>query len=95
MSKTKQGSHFYLDNAPPKEVTNVLTVLLLDYELAPKEISDTLRNNYAFEMQKDYTYSPRRLFDIGFATQIKKGSAVTHYPTDLVFESPNSPWHRL
>ena len=83
MSKTKEDTHFYLDNAPPKEVTNVLTVLSLDFELTPKEISDTLRNNYAFEMQKDYTYSPRRLFDIGLSTQIRKGSAVTYKLTDL------------
>lgn len=89
MSKIKKDTHFYLDNAPPKEVTNVLTVLSLDYDFTPKEISDTLRDNYAFEMQKDYTYSPRRLFDIGLATQIRKGSAVTYLLTDLGLKVQN------
>lgn len=89
MSKIKEDTHFYLDNASPKEVTNVLTVLSLDYDLTPKEISDTLRDNYAFEMQKDYTYSPRRLFDIGLAAQIRKGSAVTYRLTDLGLKVQN------
>jgi hypothetical protein len=89
LSKTKEDTHFYLDNAPPKEVTNVLAALSLDSELAPKEISDTLKNNYAFEMQKDYTYSPRRLSDIGLATQIRKGSAVTYKMTDLGLKIQN------
>ncbi|MBU4000567.1 hypothetical protein KKG29_05375 [Patescibacteria group bacterium] len=89
MSKIKEDTHFYLDNASPKEVTNVLTVLSLEYGLTPKEISDTLRDNYAFEMQKDYTYSPRRLFDIGLATQIRKGSAVTYRLTELGLKVQN------
>lgn len=89
MSNIKEDTHFYLDNAPPKEVTNVLTVLSFDYDLSPKEISETLRANYAFEMQKDYTYSPRRLFDLGLAIQIRKGSAVKYRLTDLGLKIQN------
>ena len=73
MSKIKEDAHFYLDNATPQEVINVLTVLSLDHELTPKEISDTLSNKYTFSMQKDYTYSPRRLFDIGLGAAVLIG----------------------
>lgn len=89
MSKIKKDTHFYLDNAPPKEVTSALTVLSPDHDLTPKEISDTLRDNYAFEMQKDYTYSPRRLFDIGLAIQTRKGSALAYRLTDLGLKVQN------
>lgn len=85
----KEDTHFYIDNATPKEVVNVLSVLSLDYKITPKEISETLRNNYAFEMQKDYTYSPRRLFDIGLANQKRKGSTITYELTDLGLKIQN------
>lgn len=85
----KTDSHFYLDNAPPKEVVNVLNVLSIDYELTPKEISDKLKSDYCYEMQKDYTYSPRRLFDIGLAVQNRKGSVVTYLLTDLGLKVQN------
>ena len=74
MSDNKEDTHFYLDYAPPDEVTNVLKVLSLDYDLTTKEIADALRDSYGFEMQKDRTYSPRRLFDLGLAVRNKKGS---------------------
>ncbi|RPH52306.1 MAG: hypothetical protein EHM85_03400 [Desulfobacteraceae bacterium] len=76
MRKIKEDTHFYLDNAPPEEVTNVLTVLSLDYDLTPKEISDTLRDNYVFERQKHYTYSLQKLFNLGLSIQSRKCSGI-------------------
>jgi hypothetical protein len=82
MSNTKEDTHFYIDFTPPDEVTHVLRVLSFDNELSTKEISDSLRDNYGFEMQKDRTYSPRRLYDLGLAIQIRKGS-VTYKLSEL------------
>jgi hypothetical protein len=70
----KEDTHFYLDYAPPDEVTNVLRILSVDYDLTTKDIADALRNDYGFEMQKDRTYSPRRLADLGLAIQSRRGS---------------------
>jgi len=83
MAKNQEDTHFYLDNASPAEVTNVLRVLSLDHDLTPKEISSILRDSYGFSMQKDYTFSPRRLFDLGLAIQNKKGSIVTYRLTKI------------
>jgi len=78
MAENLEDAHFYLDNAPPTEVSNVLRVLSLGHDLTLKEISVTLRDIYGFLMQKDLTYSPRRLYDLGLATQIRRGSTVTY-----------------
>ncbi len=83
MSKDQEDVHFYLDSAPPSEVTNVLKVLSLDRDLTLKGISDTLRDSYGFSMQKDYTYSPRRLFDLGLAIQNKNGSVSSYRLTEI------------
>jgi hypothetical protein len=78
MNNNREDTHFYLDYAPPDEVTNALRVLSPNNDLTPKEISDTLRDSYGFKMQKDHTYSPRRLFDLGLAVQSRKGPRVTY-----------------
>ena len=78
MAENLEDAHFYLDNAPPTEVSNVLRVLSLGHDLTLKEISVTLRDIYGFLMQKDLTYSPRRLYDLGLATKIRRGSTVTY-----------------
>ncbi|RJP56331.1 MAG: hypothetical protein C4549_06700 [Deltaproteobacteria bacterium] len=83
MANNFEDTHFYLDNASPVEVTNVLRVLSPSHEFTPKEISDTLRDSYGFSMQKDYTLSPRRLFDLGLTGQNKKGSVVKYTLTEL------------
>lgn len=62
----QEDTHFYIDNAPPKEVIEVLRVLSLQNGMTPGEISGLLLTK-GIRMQKDYTYSPRRLFDLGLA----------------------------
>ena len=57
MSNTKEDTHFYLDFTPLDEVTNALRVLSPECDHTNKEISDALRDNYSYEMQKDLTYS--------------------------------------
>jgi len=78
MNNNKEDTHFYLDFAPPEEVVAVLKVLSSECSLTTKEISNILKDSYGFEMQKDKTYSPRRLFDLGLAIQERKrkGSVV-------------------
>jgi len=71
MSQTTlhEDVHFYLDNANPDEVTRVLRVLSMDTWLSTTEISTMLADYYGYEMQKDKTLSPRRLYDIGLTAQ--------------------------
>jgi len=83
MKNDKEDTHFYLDFAPPEEVTNVLRVLSPNNDLTPKEISYILRDSYDFKMQKDYTYSPRRLFDLGLAIQNRRGPNIVYRLSDL------------
>lgn len=81
MSKVKtetEDVHFYLDNAHPNEVVNVLRVLSPDTPLTCTQIATFLADYYGFTMQKDRTYSPRRLYDIGLATRTREGTDVKY-----------------
>ncbi|MBI2842131.1 MAG: hypothetical protein HYX78_01895 [Armatimonadetes bacterium] len=69
----EEDTHFYIDSAPPDEVTRVLRVLAADVCLSPDEIADTLDSQYGEPMQRDHTYTPRRLFDLGLAEQMRDG----------------------
>jgi len=74
--------HFYVDNAPPDEVTHVLRVLSVENSLTPDEIAKVMVNQYGFEMQRDHSYSPRRLYDLGVACQDRQGPKVTYRLTE-------------
>jgi len=74
--------HFYVDNAPPHEVSHVLRVLSLDNSLTPDEIAEVMVNAYGLEMQRDHSYSPRRLYDLGLANQERQGPRTTYYMTE-------------
>ncbi|MHB1681277.1 MAG: hypothetical protein ACYCYO_00415 [Bacilli bacterium] len=77
--------HFHIDHAPPEEVLSVFRVLSIDRLLTTAEISDTLSTVYGFNMQKDKTYSPRRLFDLGLARQsrVKGKPGIVYNLTEL------------
>ena len=77
--------HFHIDHAPPEEVIGILRVLSFGRPLTTSEISDTLSTVYGFDMQKDKTYSPRRLFDLGLARQdrLKGKPGIVYYLTEL------------
>lgn len=68
-----ESTHFYIDNAPPYEVMAVLRVLAPNHPVEPSAIAGLLSGNYGVAMQKDLTYSPRRLFDLGLAVQSREG----------------------
>ncbi len=70
--------HFYVDNAPPHEISHVLRVLSLEHPLTSNEIAEVTINEYGFKMQKDHNYSPRRLYDLGLATQQRQGAKLIY-----------------
>jgi len=74
--------HFYVDNAPPDEVSHVLRVLSSEDQLTPSEIAKIMINEYGFEMQRDHSYSPRRLHDLRLASQERQGPKVTYKLTE-------------
>ena len=71
-------THFYIDNAPPEEVSWTLRALSRAEQLSPQMIADKLYAEYGFKMQRDRTYSPRRLYDLGLAEQSGTGTKI-HY----------------
>lgn len=71
-------THFYIDNAPPEEVSWTLRSLSSTERLSPQMIADRLHAEYGFRMQRDRTYSPRRLYDLGLAEQSGTGTRI-HY----------------
>lgn len=75
----KEDVHFYIDNAPPEEVAFALRVLSADLPLTGKQVSQALTSQYGFTMQKDVTYSPRRLYDLGLAKQVKNSAKQLAY----------------
>jgi hypothetical protein len=77
-NRPSEDIHFHIDNVTPLEICNVLRVLSLETAMTPNEISDMLVRDYAFTMQSDHTYSPRRLYDIGLTQQERKGQKVSY-----------------
>jgi len=77
-----EDTHFYVDNAPPDEVSHVLRVLSLDSSITPDEIAEVMVNEYGFEMQRDHNYSPRRLYDLHLARQGRQGPRTTYRLTE-------------
>ena len=73
-----EDTHFYVDNAPPDEVSQVLRVLSREDALTPDGIAEVMSNQYGFEMQRDHSYSPRRLYDLGIAIQERQGPKVIY-----------------
>ena len=86
MTKTektdREDTHFYIDNAPPREVSQVLRVLSVENALTPNEIAKIMADEYRFEMQRDHSYSPRRLYDLGLAHQERQGPRATYKLTE-------------
>ena len=79
----KEDSHFYIDNAPPTEVVQVLRVLSRDTLMSPSQIAVLLRDQFGFVMQKDHTYSPRRLYDLGLASRVNQAGSVRYSLSEL------------
>lgn len=79
----RDDTHFYIDNAPPKEVAWVLRALRPGEVLSPNAIGERLYTEYGFRMQRDKTYSPRRLYDLRLATQIRDGAKMGYSLTEL------------
>jgi len=73
--------HFYVDHAPPDEVSHVLRVLSLEHSLTLNEIAEVMINEYGFKMQGDH-YSPKRLHDLRLASQERQGPKVTYKLTE-------------
>lgn len=71
-------THFYIDNAPPEEVSWTLRALSSSDLLSPQMIADRLYAEYGFSMQRDRTYSPRRLYDLGLAEQSGTGTRIRY-----------------
>lgn len=78
----REDTHFYIDNAPPREVSYVLRVLSVENALTPDEIAKIMADEYGVEMQRDHSYSPRRLYDLGLAHQERQGPRVTYKLTE-------------
>jgi len=60
-----EDTHFYFDHTPPDEVIYVLRLLNTRDFLSTEDIAEGLALHYAYKMQKDRNYSPRRLYDLG------------------------------
>jgi len=79
----REDTHFYIDNAPPSEVSYVLRILSMDNGLTPNEIAKAIAVEYGFGMQSDHSYSPRRLYDLGVASQQRQGPKVIYRLTEV------------
>lgn len=80
---SNDDTHFYVDNAPPEEVSWVLRCLSNAEHLSPQMIADKLYAEYGFVMQQDKTYSPRRLYDLGLAYQSGVATKIRYNLSEL------------
>jgi len=78
-----EDTHFYIDNAPPEEVALTMHCLSASEAMSPQMIAERLYADYGFRMQKDRTYSPRRLYDLGLANQSTAGGKLSYTLTNL------------
>lgn len=77
------GAHFYIDNAPPEEVAWVLRCLSIDSPMSTDQIGERLYSEFGFRMQRDRTYSPKRLYDLGLAEQLAPSTKRLYALTQL------------
>lgn len=63
-------------------MTRVLSVLSIGHALSPNEIAEVLDSQFGFSMQKEHSYSPRRLYDLGLAKQTRVGRKLRYLLTD-------------
>ena len=62
-----ENHHFYIDNAGMPEVETALRTLSLNRPLSAAIIHDMAERDFGQQMQKDATYAPKRLEDLGLA----------------------------
>jgi hypothetical protein len=85
---TKEDHHFYIDNASLPEVATALRVLSIDRPLTPATIREIAKRDFAYDIQKDATYAPRRLQDLGLASRNKPiGQGYVLTATGLTLQS--------
>ncbi len=94
--------HFYIDNAPPEEVVCVLRILRVDEPLTPEDIAARIASEYGVRMQRDHSYSPRRLYDLGLAQQVNHNGRLSYILTNsgaklrrLFGNEPELSWELL
>jgi len=96
---TKEDHHFYIDNASLREVATALRVLSVDRPLRPAAIREIAKRDFNYTIQKDATYAPRRLRDLGLALPDNTGGggcvltavglrlqSILQYDQDLAYE---------
>jgi DNA-binding transcriptional ArsR family regulator len=81
MGIASEDTHFYIDYAPPDEVRKILHCLSLEQPLSSTEIFDILELQ-GQPVKSRRTEIPRRLFDLGLASQARQGNRVTYFLTD-------------
>jgi hypothetical protein len=82
--KENEDVHFYIDNAPPKKVLPLLHVLNPDKGLTANEAAAIVTTIYgATAVQKDNTYAPRRLYDLGLAVRERRGARTEYRLSQL------------
>lgn len=65
--------HFYVDNAPPKEVVPLLSLLSRDVPVTPGDTATLMMSRLGLTMQADKTYSLRRIYDLGLSERTNEG----------------------
>jgi hypothetical protein len=71
MNPEGEDLHFLIDNAPPKEVRFVLQSLDASYPYSTQQLKDRILSHWGYTVQKNFTFSTRRLIDLGLATRSK------------------------
>jgi hypothetical protein len=81
MEIASEDTHFYIDYAPPDEVRKILHCLSPERPLSPTEMFDMLELQ-GQPVKSRRTEIPRRLYDLGLASQIKQGNRTTYLLTE-------------
>lgn len=82
----KEDVHFYVDNAPPDEVVAVISLLHDGIKRKTRQIAIDLLRYRNFAMQKDTSYTPRRLMDLGLAERSGSGTVKEYTLTAIGHE---------
>jgi hypothetical protein len=70
----EEDSHFLIDSAPPLEVEYTLACLDLEVPFSTGELRKCLSSKSGYTAQRSFTFSTRRLFDLGLANKAKTAS---------------------
>jgi len=79
----RQDVHFLIDSATPTEVSYALMCMENTTPRSSQDIAEAIRATWGYTVQKQFSHSLRRIYDLGLASRSRSGSSHSYMLTEL------------